>query len=131
MNKFINGTASSAMTLASDAASRLRDGVGRWVPGAMRAIGAGTNLVVLHNGSKKIAAAVRRNPVTAAATVTAAVGAGVALWILQRSRRRALEGADGKAPIEVTPVRVGRKPAKRTARKTTWRKTASKPVVST
>ena len=135
MNK-LNGTASSAMILATDAASRLRDGVSRWVPGAIKAIGAGTNLVVLGSGSRKIVGAVRRNPVTAAIAVTAAVGTGMALWIVKRNKRafEATEGAS-KAPIEVKSVRVGRKPARRVARKTAAHKakpaTSTKPTAST
>jgi hypothetical protein len=132
MNKF-NETASSAMTLASDTASRLKEGMGRWVPGAMKAIGTGTNLIVLHSGSKKIAGAMRRNPLITAAAATATVGAGVALWILKRNRQRALDQSEAalNAPLEVKPVRVGRKPAQRTARKASSRKVAAKPAATT
>jgi hypothetical protein len=128
MNKFINGAASGALTLAGDAASRAKHGMSRWIAGAASAIGTGANLVVLRDGGKRVAGAVRRNPVTTAAAVTVAVGAGVALWVLRRNKqRRSLdEVMAGQAePIEVESTRVARKPARRPARRTTPRKAAA------
>jgi len=118
MNNLISNTASSALSLAGDAASRVRKGVARWVPSAVRAIGAGANLVVLRDGSRKAVRAVKRNPVTTAAVVTVAVGAGVALWLLRRNKQQ--RGFDEKMrTIEVEAVRVERKPtSKRAPRRT-------------
>ncbi|HEV2607746.1 MAG TPA: hypothetical protein VGT79_07170 [Xanthomonadaceae bacterium] len=126
MNNLITDTTSNALSLAGDAASRMRNGVARWVPAAVKTVAAGANLVVLRDGSRKIAKAVRRNPVTTAATMTVAVGAGVALWLLRRNRQQ--RGLDEKMrPLEVEAVRVERKPAhKRAAPRKTATKRAAK-----
>ncbi|HTD28415.1 MAG TPA: hypothetical protein VK660_03410 [Xanthomonadaceae bacterium] len=118
MKNLITDTASSALILAGDAASRVRNGVARWVPGAVKAIAAGANLVVLRDGSRKVAKAVRRNPVATAAAVTVAVGAGVGLWLLRRNKQR--RGLDETMrTIEVEAVRIPRQPPrKRAPRKT-------------
>ena len=122
MNNLITDTTSTALSLAGDAASRMRNGVVRWVPAAMKTVAAGANLVVLRDGGRKIAKVVRRNPVTTAATMTVAVGAGVALWLLRRNRQR--RGLDEKMrPIEVEAVRIEKKPARKRAAP---RKTATK-----
>lgn len=114
MNNLITETTSNALSLAGDAASRMRNGVTRWVPAAAKTVAAGVNLVVLRDGSRKIAKAVRRNPVATAATMTVAVGAGVALWLLRRNRQQ--RGLDEKMrPLEVEAVRVERKPARKRA----------------
>jgi hypothetical protein len=118
MKNLITDTASSALILAGHAASRVRNGVARWVPGAVKAIAAGANLVVLRDGSRKVAKAVRRNPVATAAAVTVAVGAGVGLWLLRRNKQR--RGLDETMrTIEVEAVRIPRQPPrKRAPRKT-------------
>jgi hypothetical protein len=114
MNNLITDTTSNALSLAGDAAARMRSGVARWVPAAVKTVAAGANLVVLRDGSRKVANAVRRNPVATAATMTVAVGAGVALWLLRRNKQR--RGLDEKMrPIEVEAVRVERKPAHKRA----------------
>jgi hypothetical protein len=129
MTNLISNTASTALSLASSAASHVKDGVrngvARWVPSAVRAIGAGANLVVLRDGSRRIAKAVKRNPATTAAALTVAVGAGVALWVLRRNHQR--RGLDEQMrTIEVEPVRVGRKAvAKRAPRKTSSSRNAA------
>ena len=122
MTNLISNTASTALSLAGNAASHVKDGVrngvARWVPSAVRAIGAGANLVVLRDGSRKIAKAVKRNPATTAAALTVAVGAGVALWVLRRNRQR--RGLDEQMrTIEVEPVRVGRKAVVKRASRST------------
>jgi hypothetical protein len=126
MNNLITDTTSNALSLASHAASRMRNGVTRWVPGAVKAVAAGANLVVLRDGSRKIAKVVRRNPVATAATMTVAVGAGVALWLLRRNRQQ--RGLDEKMrPLEVEAVRVERKPVRKPSSKgAAPRKTATK-----
>jgi len=122
MNNLITDTTSNALSLAGDAASRMRKGVVRWVPAAVKTVAAGANLVVLRDGGRKIAKVVRRNPITTAATMAVAVGAGVALWLLRRNKQR--RGLDEKMrPIEVEAVRVERKPARKRAAP---RKTATK-----
>jgi len=114
MNNLITNTASNALSLAGGAASRVRQGVARWVPGAVKAIAAGANLMVLRDGSRKVAKAVKRNPATTAAALTVAVGAGVALWMLRRNRQR--RGLDETMrTIEVEAVRVDRKPVSKRA----------------
>jgi hypothetical protein len=114
MNNLITNTASNALSLAGGAASRVRLGVARWVPGAVKAIAAGANLVVLRDGSRKVARAVKRNPATTAAALTVAVGAGVALWMLRRNRQQ--RGLDETMrTIEVEAVRMDRKPASKRA----------------
>jgi len=122
MNNLITDTTSTALSLAGDAASRMRNGVARWVPAAVKTVAAGANLVVLRDGSRKIAKVVRRNPVATATTMTVAVGAGVALWLLRRNRQQ--RARDEKMrPLEVEAVRVERKPARKRAAP---RKTATK-----
>jgi hypothetical protein len=119
MNKLINGTASTALALAGNAAARIKDGVDH-LPSVVKAIGAGANLVALRKGGKKIAKAVRTNPAATAAAVSVAVGAGVAFWLVKRNKRKTVEGVAGEngAPIHVEPVRMARKRAtKATARK--------------
>ena len=126
MNNLITDTTSNALSLAGDAASRMRNGVARWVPAAVKTVAAGANLVVLRDGSRKIAKVLKRNPATTAATMTVAVGAGVALWLLRRNRqRRALD--EKMRPLEVEAVRVERKAArKRAAPRTTATKRAER-----
>lgn len=115
MNNLITDTTSNALSLAGDAASRVRNGVARWVPAAVKTVAAGANLVVLRDGSRKIAKAVRRNPVATAAAMTVAVGAGVALWLLRRNRQQRARD-ERMRPLKVEAVRVERKvPAERKA----------------
>jgi len=66
----------------------VRNGVARWVPSAVKAVGIGAQLAVLRDGSRKVANAAKRNPVATTAIVAAAVGAGVALWLMRRNRQR-------------------------------------------
>ncbi len=118
MSNPITRTASTALSLAGGAASTVRNGVARWVPGAVKAIGAGAQLAVLRDGSRKVASAVKRNPATTAAVVAAAAGAGVALWLMRRNKQR--RGADeDMRTIEVKAKRIARTSAasKRVARK--------------
>ena len=125
MSNPITRTASSAMSLAGDAASHLKSGVARWVPGAVKAIGAGAQLAVLRDGSRKVAKAVKRNPVTTVAVVAAATGAGIALWMMRRNKQR--RGLDEELrAIEVKPVRVPRTPASKRVPGKTATKTAPK-----
>jgi hypothetical protein len=125
MNNLITDTTSNALSLAGDAASRMRNGVARWVPAAVKTVAAGANLVVLRDGSRKVAKALKRNPATTAAAMTVAIGAGLALWLLRRNRKR--HGLDEKMrSIEVEAVRVDHKPARKRAapRKTASRRAA-------
>ncbi len=130
MSNPITRTASTAMSLAGDAALQLkegvRNGVARWVPSAVKAIGAGAQLAVLRDGGRKVAKVVKRNPATTAAVVAVAAGAGVALWVLRRNKQR--RGLDEEMrTIEVKPVRIARPPAnKRVPRKAASRKAAPK-----
>jgi hypothetical protein len=135
MNKLINGTASHALALAGDTASRLRRDVGRWVPTAIKAISAGTSLIAVREGSQKVAKVVRRNPLTTAAAVTVAVGAGIALLVLRRNRRgldetMRKESIEGES-VEVEPIRVARKPVRRTRKPPVRSRVASKSTEST
>lgn len=61
-------------------------GVARWVPSAVKAVGIGAQLAVLRDGSRKVVKAARSNPVATTAIVAAAVGAGIALWLMRRNR---------------------------------------------
>jgi hypothetical protein len=133
MKNVLDGTRSTALNLVGDAAHGVRNGIGH----AMNAISAGISLVGLRDTGRAVVKAARRNPATTAVAVTAAVGAGVALWVLLKSRLYGANGSTHKAeaPIEVEPIRVERKPARRTARKTAARKatarsttTASRPT---
>ncbi len=115
MSNVLNGSRpQQALALASDAAQTLRSGIGH----AVTAIGTGLSLASLGQTGREVVKAARRNPATTAAAVTAAVGAGFALWALRRSQRPA---ADGKGPVEVEPIRVEKAPSRRNAaaRKTT------------
>jgi len=129
MNNSITRTASTALSLAGGAATQLKDGVrngvARWVPGALKAVSAGAQLAVLRDGSRKMAKAVKRNPVATAAVVAAAAGAGVALWLMRRNKQR--RGYDEELRThEAKSVRAERVPAsKRTSRKKAT-KTAAK-----
>lgn len=103
----ITRTASTALNFAGGAATHIKDGVARWVPGAIKAIGAGAQLAVLRDGGRKVAKVVKRNPVATATVVAAAAGAGLALWLMRRNRtRRALD--EEMRSIEVKPERVKR-----------------------
>jgi len=73
---------------ASTALGGVKDGVARWVPSAVKAVGIGAQLAVLRDGSRKVANAAKRNPVATTAIVAAAVGAGIALWLMRRNRQR-------------------------------------------
>jgi hypothetical protein len=129
MNHSIMRTASTALSLAGGAASQLKDGVrngvARWVPTAVKAVSAGAQLAVLRDGSRKVAKAVKRNPVATAAVVAAAAGAGVALWLMRRNKQQRGYDEELRAS-EVKSVRAPRAPAsKRTASKKAT-KTATK-----
>ena len=119
MNNVLKGPTTTALNLASEAAQGMRNGVGN----ALQAIGTGISLVGLRDTSRAVVKAARRNPATAAVAVTAAVGAGVALWALRKARSKAAH--NGAGPIEVEPIRVERKPARRAPRKSAARKTAT------
>jgi hypothetical protein len=127
MNNSITRTASNALTLAGGAAMQLKDGVrngvARWVPGAVKAIGAGAQLAVLRDGGRKVAKVAKRNPASTASVVAAAAGAGVALWLMRRNKQR--RGLDEEMrTIEVKPVRVARKSAGKQATRRTANSTA-------
>jgi hypothetical protein len=128
MKNILNGSPSTAMNLAGEAAQGVRDGVGR----ALQVISTGVSLVGLRDTGRELVKAARRNPATTAVAVTAAVSAGVALWVLRKARPNGHDSATRKAggPIEVEPIRVERKPARRVPRKSTARKTtaASRPT---
>jgi len=81
----ISRTASTALGGVKDG---VRNGVARWVPSAVKAVGIGAQLAVLRDGSRKVANAAKRNPVATTAIVAAAVGAGIALWLMRRNRQR-------------------------------------------
>jgi len=119
MNNILDASRSTAMNLANDAAHSVRDGIGR----ALGAIATGVSLVGLRDTGRDVVRAARRHPATTAVAMTAAVGAGVALWALRRSRQRS-QAKDG--PVEVEPIRVERKPTRRAARKTARKSAASK-----
>ena len=130
MNSPIMRTASTALSMVGGAASQLKDGVrngvARWVPGAVKAISAGAQLAVLRDGGRKVAKVVKRNPATTAAVVAVAAGAGVALWVLRRNKQRRGRDEDMRT-IEVKPVRIARKPASKTVPRKAPTKTATKP----
>ena len=107
MNNPITRTASAAMRLVGGTASQLKG----------RARNAGATIVVLRDGSRKAATAVKRHPGTTAAAIVIAAGAGIAWWLLRRNKQH--RGLDEEMrAIEVKSVRVPRKPAiARTARK--------------
>jgi C4-dicarboxylate-specific signal transduction histidine kinase len=132
MDNILTRTASSALERASSVGSSIKQGVGHWVPDALRMVSTGAQLAVLRDGSRKAVKAVRRYPVAAAVTVAVAVGAGVALWVLRRrSKRRGLD--EDMRAIEVKPVRVSRRngAASRTAaRRAARTTTASKPAAT-
>jgi len=65
----------------------MKGGVARWVPSAVKAVGIGAQLAVLRDGSRKVVKAAKRNPVATTAIVAAAVGAGIALWLMRRNRQ--------------------------------------------
>ncbi len=111
MNNSIMRTASNALSVAGGAASHLKDGVrsrvARWVPMAIKAVGAGAQIAVLRDGSRKAVKVVKRNPAATAAVVAAAAGAGVALWLMRRNKQR--RGLDEELrTIEIKPVRAAR-----------------------
>lgn len=85
MNNPITRTASAALGGVKDG---MRNGVARWVPSAVKAVGIGAQLAVLRDGSRKVVKAAKRNPVATTAIVAAAVGAGIALWLMRRNRQR-------------------------------------------
>ena len=129
MDNPISRTASHGLGLAGDTASKLtksvRKGVSRWVPGAVKTVAVGAQLAVLRDGSRKVAKAAKRNPVATVAVVATAAGAGIALWLLRRTRQR--RGLDEQMrTIEVEPVRAKRKPAAKRAPRKTAMKSASK-----
>ena len=121
MNNILSASRSTAMNLANDAAHSMRDGLGK----ALGAITTGVSLVGLRDTGRDVVKAARRHPATTTAAMAAAVGAGIALWALRRSRSAAAK--DGQ-PVEVEPIRVERKPARRAARKNaaTARKTVAR-----
>lgn len=127
MSNPITRTAATALSLVGDAAAQatgsVRKGVARWVPQAVKMIGVGTQLAVLRDGSRKVAKVAKRNPTATAAAITVAATAGIALWLLQRNRRRRGLDEDMRT-IEVKPVRMA--PAAKTERKRAPRKAAAK-----
>ncbi|HEY2344836.1 MAG TPA: hypothetical protein VGH80_03010 [Xanthomonadaceae bacterium] len=109
MSQLLNGTRSTALQLAGHAASNVRNGIGK----AARVIGS-VDLPALQNGSRQVLKAARRNPATTIAAVTAAMGAGIALWLLRRRGQEATAGH--RRPVEIEPVRMqakSRRPASR------------------
>ena len=134
MYKRINGAAASAITLTGEAVSQLKGEIGRWVPIAMKTIGAGAALVGIRDSGRRIAKAVRHNPVATTTTIAVAIGAGVGLWLLNRNRQR--RDYDEKlheqhhTPIEVEPVRVEPAPVRRSRKPSTRARTARKPAPS-
>jgi hypothetical protein len=129
MSNSITRTASTALSLATGTASQLKnsvhDGVSRWVPALVKAVGAGANLLVLRDGGRKVAKVVRRNPVATSVAVAVAAGAGIALWVLRRNRQR--RGLDETMrTIEVKSVRVAHKPASKRVPRKAATKTAVK-----
>ncbi len=111
MNTSITRNASTALAMAGNAAVHLKDGVrssvARWIPMAVKAIGAGAQIAVLRDGSRKAVKVARRNPAATAAVVAAAAGAGVALWLMRRNKQR--RGLDEEMrTIEIKPVRAAR-----------------------
>jgi hypothetical protein len=129
MNNSITRTASTALSLTGAAAAQLKDGVrngvARWVPGAVKLVSAGAQLAVLRDGSRKVAKVVKRNPVTTAAVVAAAAGAGIALWLMRRNKQR--RGLDEELRmIEVKPVRAAHAPASKGSPRKPAKKVAAK-----
>jgi hypothetical protein len=84
----VTRTATTALNLAGGLKDGVRNGVARWVPGAVKAVGIGAQLAVLRDGGRKVVNAARRNPVATTAIVAAAAGAGIALWLMRRNRQR-------------------------------------------
>ena len=112
MNNPITRAAATVMHLADGATSQLKGGVRR----------AGTQLVIVRDGSRKAATVVKRNPGVTIAAVAIAAGAGIAWWLLRRNKQR--RGLDEEMrTVEVKSVRIPRK----TASKRVPRKTATKP----
>ncbi len=128
MNNSITRTASTALTMAGDAAVHLKDGVrsrvARWIPMAVKAVGAGAQIAVLRDGSRKAVKVVKRNPAATAVVVAAATGAGVALWLMRRNKQR--RGLDEEMrSIEIKPVRTAR------SRVAASKRTSPKPATKT
>ena len=97
---------------ASTALGGIKGGVARWVPSAVKAVGIGAQLAVLRDGSRKVVKAAKRNPVATTAIVAAAVGAGIALWLMRRNRQR--RGYDEELRmINLDGLEVGPAPRKR------------------
>ena len=132
MDNALTRTASAVLERATGIGSTLKQGASHWGSDALRMVGAGAQLAVLRDGSRKAVKAVRRYPVAAAVTIAVAAGAGVALWLLRRrNRRRGLD--EGMRAIEVKPVRVSRRngAAARVAAKRAPRKQAATKATTT
>jgi hypothetical protein len=91
------------MHRAGDAASHLQSGVRH----------AGAKIVVLREGSRKAATAVKRHPGTTAAAIVIAAGAGLAWWLLRRNNKQRRGLDEEMRTAEVKPVRVPRRTATR------------------
>ena len=126
MRNSITRTASTALVRAGDAAAHaaggVRSGMSRWLSRAVKLAATGTQFAILREGSRKAAKVVKRNPVTTAAAIAVAAGAGAALWLLRRDKRSALD--EEMRTIEVKSVRMSH--AAKVANKRAPRKTAAK-----
>ena len=108
---------------AMDLAGKFGGEVMDFVPRAGKWLDAGVKLGAVKTGSKVAMKFVRRHPVATVATV---VGAG-ALYLIARNKAKKAREANGSDAIEGSARRVeAKRPAKRTARKSTrTRSTAS------